>query len=85
MRWMRQNPYITIIGKSMMRAIPNILRNFRSIVEAIEHLGGTVFVDKSLIHYEKELDNKNPSTINRNDEELKAYVRETLMAVAFLK
>ena len=61
------------------------LRNFRSIVEAIEHLGGTVFVDKSLIHYEKELDNKNPSTINRNDEELKAYISEKLMAVAFLK
>ena len=61
------------------------LRNFKSIVEAIEHLGGTMFVDKSLIDYEKELDNKNPSVINRNDEELKAHVREKLMAVAFLK
>ena len=61
------------------------LRNFKSIVDAIKHLGGTMFVDKSLIDYEKELDNKNPPTINRNDEELKAYVREKLMAVVFLK
>ena len=61
------------------------LRNFRSVVEAIEHLGGAMFVDKSLIDYEKELDNKNPSIINRNDDELKVYVREKLMAVAFLK
>ena len=61
------------------------LRNFKSIVEAIEHLGGTMFVDKSLIDYEKELNNKNYSVINRTDEELKAHVREKLMAVAFLK
>ena len=61
------------------------LRNFKSIVEAIKHLGGTMFVDKSLIDYEKELDNKNYSVINRTDVELKAHVREKLMAVAFLK
>ena len=35
-----------------------------------------MFVDKSLIDYQKELDNKNPSTINRNDEELKIYTRD---------
>ena len=37
--------------------------------EAIEYLDETMFVDKSLIDYEKELDSKTPSTINRNDEE----------------
>ena len=54
----------------------NKVKNFKIIVEAIEHLGGTMFVDKSLIDYEKELDSKNPSTINRNDEELKIYTRD---------
>jgi len=61
------------------------LRNFKIIVEAIEHLGETMFVDKALIDYEKKFDSKNPSTNNRSNKEVNAYVREKLMTVAFLK
>ena len=61
------------------------LRNFKSIVEAIEPLRGPIFVDKSFIDCEKELDVNNSLTINRNNEEVNVYVMEKLMAVDFLK
>ena len=74
MRCMRQNHYN--YRQEQDESNTKHLRNFKIIVEAIEHLGGTMFVDKSLIDYEKELDSKKPSTINRNDEELKIYTRD---------
>ena len=65
MRCMRQNHYN--YRQEQDESNTKHFLNFKGIVEAIEHLGGTMFVDKSLIDYEKERDNKNPSTINMRE------------------
>ena len=60
------------------------LRNFKSTVNAIEHLGGEMFADKTLIENEKEEDKKNGATA-RDDREIRLCVREKMMAVALVK
>ena len=61
------------------------LKNFKSIVEAIDHLGGSKFTDKALFPYEMDQDGKNPVTINRSDEELTKAIRDMMMGVVFIK
>ena len=50
------------------------LRNFKSIVSAVEHLGGSMFADDALVNLEKEKDDKKGVT-TRHDEEYKEIVR----------
>ena len=59
-------------------------RNFKSIVSVIEHLGGTILSDGSLIKVEKERDDKNGLSVKTNTE-YKLIVKEKMLGVAFLK
>ena len=61
------------------------LKNFKSIVEAIDHLGGSMFMDKALLDYERDQDDRNPTTLSRSEEELSMAVRERMMGVVFIK
>ena len=60
------------------------LRNFKSIVSAIEHLGGTMFSDEMLITLENEKDVKK-GNVTKENEEYKNIVRNKMLGVACLK
>ena len=60
------------------------LRNFKSIVAAVEHLGGSMFADDALVNLEKGKDLKKGITAKR-DEEYGEIVRGEMLGVAFLK
>ena len=60
------------------------LKNFKSIVAAVEHLGGTMFSDGVLIKTEKEKDKSNSQPI-KSDAEYSLIVKEKMLGVAFLK
>ena len=62
------------------------MKNFKSIVEAIEHLGGgEMFADDALIKYEANQGIKNELEPPRSKATLKKDVREKMMAVALIK
>ena len=61
------------------------LKNFKSIVEAIEHLGGEMFADEALIKHEESQDVKNGLNPPRSEFALKKDVREKMMAIALIK
>ena len=61
------------------------LKNFKSIVEAIEHLGGEMFADGALIKYEANQDIKNELEPPRSKATLKKDVRENMMTVVLIK
>ena len=60
------------------------LRNFKSIVLAVEHLGGSMFADDALVNLEKEKDVKE-GVAARQEEEYRGIVRGKMLGVAFLK
>ena len=61
------------------------LKNFKSIIEAIEHLGGEMFADKSLFEYKKKADKETNPTTKRSDVEIANAVREKMTGVAYIK
>ena len=46
------------------------LRKFKSIIEAVEHFGGTIFADNALINYEK-MENDNKGKQRKHNKEYK--------------
>jgi len=60
------------------------LRNFKSIVSAVEHLGGTMFSDEKLIKIERKKDEYTGKT-SQDDDHYKAVVKGKMLRVAFLK
>ena len=60
------------------------LRDFKSIVSAVKHLGGILLSDEISIKIEKEVVNKS-NVVNKTDMEYKIIVKKKMMGVAFLK
>ena len=60
------------------------LRNFKSIVAAIEHQGGQMFADDALMIHEKKIDTLVGTNV-RTDKEKRLCVREKMMGIALLK
>ena len=60
------------------------LKNFKNIVSAVDHLGGTMFSDGLLVKTEKEKDKNNGLPI-KTDAEYSLIVNEKILGVAFLK
>ena len=58
------------------------LRNFKSIVAAVEHLGGSMFADDATVNLEREKDLKKGNA-KKKDEEYKGIVRGKMLGVAF--
>ena len=60
------------------------LKNFKNIVSAVDHLGGTMFSDGLLVKTEKEKDKNNGLPI-KTDAEYSLIAKEKMLGVAFLK
>ena len=60
------------------------MRNFKSIIEVVEHHGGAIFSDNALINYEKREDDKK-GIHRKSGEEYRQVVRGKLMGVALIK
>ena len=60
------------------------LGNFKSIVAAVEHLGGSMFPCKGLAKMEREKDARK-EVPERSDEEYLKLVRDKMLGIAFLK
>ena len=60
------------------------LRKFKSIVSAVEHLGGLMFADDALINLAKDSDVKKEK-ITKKDEDYKSIVRDKTLGVGLLK
>jgi hypothetical protein len=60
------------------------LRNFKSIVAAVEHLGGSMFPYEELIEMEREKDIEKGLT-GKSDVDYKKVVRDKMLGVAFIK
>jgi len=59
------------------------LRTFKSNSNVIKHYKGSLYKDKALIDYERELDAKNDK--NHSESELKSIVKDRMMGTALLK
>ena len=64
-------------------SIATHLKNFKTLIAVVEHYGGDIFYDESLIKHEKDNDKSN-DVIYRSDKEYKQLVRDRKMAMAFL-
>ena len=60
------------------------LRNFKSVVSAVEHLGGTMFADTMLTKMEKEKDDKE-GVKRKTDAVYKLIIKGKHLGVAFVK
>ena len=60
------------------------LRNFKSIVAAVEHLGGAMFADDALITLEEKLDSSSGES-TKTRAHYKKVVKDKMMGVAFFK
>ena len=60
------------------------LRNFKSIMTAVEHLGGEMFADNALITLEQNLDTKSGGA-TKTTEYYKKLVKDKMMGTAFIK
>ena len=56
------------------------LQNLTSIIEAVEHLGVTIFADNALINCEK-MEDDNKGDQRKSDNEYKKYVRGKTMGL----
>ena len=60
------------------------MRNFKSIVTAVEHLGGAMFADNALITLEQNVDIKSGGT-TKTTVYYKKVVKDKMMEIAFIK
>ena len=60
------------------------LRKFKSIVSAVEYLGGSMFSDKTLTKAEKAKDEEEGAT-EKSDDAYKIIVKDKMLGVAFIK
>ena len=44
-----------------------------------------MFIDKALLDYKRDQDDRNPTTLSRSEEELSKAVRERMMGIVFIK
>ena len=60
------------------------VQNLTSIVDAISHIGGSVFEDKDLMDYECKQDQDNLLEGNRSEDQLKKDVKEMMSGLMLL-
>ena len=60
------------------------LKNYKNLIEVIEHFGGNIFKDDALVKHETEKDKENGKN-TKTTEEYELIVRNKMMAVGFLK
>ena len=54
------------------------VQNLTSIIDAIDHVGGSIFEDKGLIEYESKKDQDNLLSVSRSEEQIKKDVKKKM-------
>ena len=61
------------------------VQNLTSIIDAIDHVGGSIFDDKGLIEHETKKDQDQLSSVRRSEEQIKKDVKEKMMGLMVIK